>query len=126
VGGAGRGAAPPHDPDPRPGGDDPSRGRERVAATGKRRIDDHHVRLELADPRLELLAARHLADDVDVALPLEEGPQAAAHQWLVMRDDHADGEHAPTMAPRRRRVITASGRPDYRLAAIRAALRRAE
>ena len=54
-------------------------------------VEDRHVRAERRDPAGRLLGQARLADDHDVALALEELPDPAAHDLVVVEQEHPDG-----------------------------------
>ncbi len=69
--------------------DDPAR---RLDAVDVRHADvhEHDIWMEVARERDRLCSVRRLADDVDVGLGVQDHPEAAAHESLVVREQDAN------------------------------------
>ena len=71
-------------------------------AVGQADVEDGDVRARRGDPPVGLLGGARLADDLEVVLGLEQLAQAAAHDLVVVEEEHPH-RHRPSLASARRR-----------------------
>src|SRR5207237_7517892 len=58
-------------------------------------VEQHRVRAGLADERKHLFARVGLADDLDVLVARQRGPNRLQHQAVVVHDENLESPHGP-------------------------------
>ena len=62
-------------------------------------VEQNHVGVKLLDEAQRLPSVGRLADDLDLRVGSEQGPQASSDDAVVVSDQDADGHTAPPQPP---------------------------